>query len=481
MPLPNEMDTDQDIAYSVNSMPPQVDFQPKMNPNMSSEELERLLNNYTQLKTPSRNIEDVTPITRPSTSVTETLPPPPSQIEVLQDLLQKREQSNLNNILLRAGMMGNEAIAQGRGARVPVNEGALKALEEQAQQPLESFATRVKSKDVLEMQDPNSDISKFTRERAKEMMARINPNFDIKQFDKMSASQLESLGFKFAGTQMRQPEVRFERVQDEFGNVRLKAFDKITGEEVRDLGTAGFASQFRTDPNTGELIGLNPANLSTGPRQISGTPRQVVSEERDEAKGPKSAFEINKMLNPKTKQVVNDVKKEFIKETEEARKVIAGLDGTKKMLDLAEKNPAGKPIAAAAVTRLFEKGVLTDKDVERYVIRQGIFNSAEDYAAQLSSGTFSKEQVIQLAQALDAYKRQQQEQVDKIARQKAENVAGYIDPNLNLSSKDLSNMIYTKPKSEQKVKIQLPDGRVGSIPEAKLQEALKRGAKVVEE
>lgn len=255
MPLPNEMDTEKDTIFmedpnaSRGTMPPQIDFpmeQPRMNPNMSSEELEKLLKDYSQVQfpvrteappavnnfenllsllntskapqaprtegtstirsTPNRSIEDITPTIRPTPSVPEDVtqlvnPPTASekpvaqtQMEVLEKLLKAREGAGNINLALRAGMMANEAIAQNRGAKVPTNEGALKALEQQAQQPLESFATQVKSKDVLEMQDPNSDISRMARERAKKIIQEMSPGMDLSRFENMSASQLEKLG-----------------------------------------------------------------------------------------------------------------------------------------------------------------------------------------------------------------------------------------------------------------------------------------------
>jgi hypothetical protein len=497
----------EDPNASVGLYPSQVDFYGK--PIASSNKLEEMKNalqQYQALSKPSDSpgIMDQAPVV----AVKDEIIQPPSEMpnqpivapvidamqreetnnprdidfsyEQLQKVLQNRDAAGLQNVLLRAGMMANQGIARMGGADVKPDEGALQALSKQGNVGLENFTTKMRAYGEIEEQDPASDISKFTRERAKEVMKKINPNFDINQFDNMSAAQLKKLGFNIQSiAQQRQPEVRFERVQDEEGNVRLKAFDKVTGQEVRDLGVAGFANQFRTDPNTGELISLSPSNVGIGPRQVSGQ-KQIKSEEVLKEVGevkPRTAFQINKLLNPKTKVLVDNAKKEFTKETEEARRVVAGLDGTGEMLKLAESNPSAKPIAAAAITRLFEKGVLTDKDVVRYVERQGIFNSVEDYMTRVSSGTFNKAQERQLLQALEQYKKQQMEQINNIASQKAENVSGYIDPSLNVKSNELKDMIYTEPKNQgtEKVLVVSPDGERGWIPKKQLEAAKKQG------
>lgn len=213
----------EDPNASMGPMPEQIDMSEQV---VIPTQITSPVDNSTKLK----QYQDLLAKIQPAAS---TAPQGPSQAEVLDNLLKSQQNSTFNNNLLRAGMMVNEAIAQSRGAKVPVNEEALKALDEQSRQPLEAFATKLKSSDLIESQDPNSSIS----QAARQMLMKAHPELNNEMFNKMSASQLQKLGFKlgYPNPQMINPMqmLQYELAVEKMKNWKQERAEKKEERQVK--------------------------------------------------------------------------------------------------------------------------------------------------------------------------------------------------------------------------------------------------------
>ncbi|NDE09876.1 MAG: hypothetical protein EBZ95_04830 [Chitinophagia bacterium] len=128
--------------------------------------------------------------------------------------MQQQYQQALGGIAMQQGANQiAQGLARGYGADIGAGEAGIKALHQQAAQPLEALQQQMQiGKENLglsteiQMIDPDSDISKFSRQQAAKAMATVNGQLDSKllekynnQFSGMSAAQLEKLGFKGIG------------------------------------------------------------------------------------------------------------------------------------------------------------------------------------------------------------------------------------------------------------------------------------------
>ncbi len=126
-----------------------------------------------------------------------------TELKRLQD--EKREKIN-NLAYLQAGNQIAQGIASGHGGKIGDGSEAVKGLKDAAGMPVEDYLVRQKDEAVqLELQnerelnDADSDISKFMRQQALAFARRPGSGFNeasVQALEKMTAKQLQKLGFK---------------------------------------------------------------------------------------------------------------------------------------------------------------------------------------------------------------------------------------------------------------------------------------------
>lgn len=248
----------------------------------------------------------------------------------------------------------------------------------------------VDTQNDLQMNDPNSDISKFAREKA--IAAAQKSGMDpetVKKLEGMSAKQLEKLGlFKAdSAAQARANQLRFERITGPDGVTRTVAINSQTGEIVKDIGQSGFASQFRVDPETGNLIGLSPSSPGKAPIGVTGgrvsqTAPATVTNNVPSAGGEtkQSAVEYGsptalKKVNPNLYKKFSDLQSDFVKDMKDARDVATSATNLSHKLTPGENGVDSGllgGIQTQAAKMAGQKGVLTDQDLVKFAGAGGV-------------------------------------------------------------------------------------------------------------
>jgi hypothetical protein len=249
--------------------------------------------------------------------------------------------------------------------------------------------------------------------------------------------------------------LRFNRQTGEFEDTGVKAGEKL--------------KQYR-DPKTGEIKFY---------QERSGFAKG--QEPKEESKEEQTFFET---LTPVQRKDLKEVRSSFEKETKDSRASLDKLKGlSEKQIQDAIDNPISASQLGAQVATIFENGRLTDEDVLRYTRRQGIPDRVADSLVKLRAGTISDEKAADIKQSLDVFRAVLQEQITTRAMEKAR----ILENAYGVPSSDVVPLIYPRYDEIQqkavdnvKIKVKLPDGRMGSVPRKNLDRAIQMGAEVIE-
>lgn len=416
-------------------------------------------------------------------------------LEAYRSLKPKQEeyQGSLNNLaMLQGANQIAQGMARGYGADIGSGEAGIKALKDAAQEPLDSVKRQMSSgkeamaiEDDIQMQDPDSDVSKFYREQAYAVLKRLNPkaNYDGK-LEGMSASQLQKLpGMKNLGEASRKTDNRYVTIQDPDGTVRSKLIDMTTGETIKDLGLAGYAYGSMIDPRTKEAVRVSKSD----PRAPAINPRgSAITEEKPAEQGKKlSAYEVKQKLNPYEREILDKEVQQFQNDIKDEKRIISEIGAiSDSSLNEAKKNPNAAKTIGAQIAKVMQGSRLTDADVKLYTGQEGVVNIIQDYVTEALSGTISDDKAKNIKSTLDVYNKALRISLNNRANQAAAITSQNFDPNLNLNPRDMAPLFYisdTDIKSTSKdvpagmVRMKSPDGRVLDIPKENIEKAKKRG------
>jgi len=402
-------------------------------------------------------------------------------------------------------MGGNQiaqAIASGYGGKIGDGSKAVNQLRKSAELPVEGLLGQSKAADTqteLEMADANSDISKFARERAIANAAKMGlKDEDLKRLENMSAKQLEKLGlFKNdTAAQTRANQLRFERITGADGITRTVAINSQTGEVVKDIGQSGFASQFRIDPETGNLIALSASSPSTAPIGVTGgkagpTERTITSPAGETTKADYSSPSTLNKINPKLYTDFKKAQDEFNKDMKESRETATAVTNLAAKLKPGQNMKIDSGLLGGIQTQAAkmagQKGVLTDQDLVKFAGAGGVSASID----RLFSGNFDGEMSEQDIKFFKAFAKKMEGSLAEDINNRSKLYSGQIlneskdylpglteqDVNKWLNIQQVAPAVQKQLTSpENKVRIKLPNGTTGLVPKDKLQDALQRGA-----
>lgn len=366
-----------------------------------------------------------------------------------RQLLDQRRNARSNLAMLGAAQQIGQAIAGKTSGKFDVDQTVLKSLKENADLPVQDYSAEVKQqgldinlRDMEQMRDPSSTISRFYRNLAKKR--------DVEVDDTMSAWDISQM-LKSGIGQTKSGQV-IRRTNPETGVIELGIFNPATQTISWTGETAGFAGQVRQDPRTKELIAVNPAT-STINKQLTGP--QALPTER--VATPQETF-LN--LSPADQKKVDDLSKEFNSETKDQRASYEKIDAlTEKKIALATQNEIAASQLGAEVATIFENGRLTDEDVLRYTRRRGIRSRLEDLTSELGRGVITPEKAREIQQTLQVYKQALEQSLNHHAQQKAKTISNRFQRPID--AKQIAPLIYSNPNKSQssEEKRKTKDGR----------------------
>lgn len=325
---------------------------------------------------------------------------PKSKVDQYSDLLntfkslkpmQEQYQQSLGGLAIQQGANQiAQGLARGYGTDIGAGEAGIKVLQQQAAQPLEALQQQMQVgkanlglETEMQMNDPNSDISKFAIEQAINTMLKLNPKADrqeyIEKFKGMSASQLEKLpGMKsISGSLGASPWIATDRVDKDGNPIR---FNKISGEystaDGQTIQPGDYTARdiLRKDTLTGSYgignVGLGMKILPTQYDKTINTSKEVAGSPHEVTYGEfaRKAPELSKRFDK--------VRDDFNKDMKDSRQVATSVT------NLAHKLTPGKNgeidsgtlggIQSQAAKMAGQVGVLTDQDLVKFAGAGGV-------------------------------------------------------------------------------------------------------------
>lgn len=393
-------------------------------------------------------------------SMSEAIQQPVDEMNQFQEAQKARDISQLINRLGRSA----EIIGSGISGAKPVAQEAFAENIRAA----ESIPEDVIKRQEAEKFDPKSSISEVYKERLKKSMPEIA---EQPWFKDLSAAHLEKLGVKVGEATQG---LRFERITDpNTGEVKLVGINPITGEISREIGEAGFAAQYRVNPRTKELISLSPSKPSTLPKAI--TSPKAKEEDKEEITYQNLDVRKQDKLDRITERLEKD-------ETYKGgREAVQGAKNAKLLLQQGKVQGADivRAIQNMLARATGERGVMTEQDVAPFGGPPAIIDRLQRAASIATKGQLPDEDRQFLMSFSDALEKAGNRKIVDAAKPYIAETEQKIEVNKK-SAQKLLNIQERISMPENRVKVQLPNGKVGFIPKENVEKAIQKGAKVLE-
>lgn len=402
-----------------------------------------------------------------------------------QDAIARRDKM-LQDADLREGAAGLAAALAGGKSQY-----SAKNLRDRAELETQDVTKGIEAKNLEELNNPGSDISKFAQERANSILKTINPESPL--LGKLSSMTAQQLKTVFGDKVLGGTDGKDSRAVAAGNYVDAKTgqplhFDEgikkwvngITGKIVDENTTISRPIAY-TDPLTGGR-GFFSAQGMVGAGGKLPEP-VVLAPEETKTLGD---FKVSGGITPKDTDTIDKDKEGFESSVKDTAKIVDGLTGVDALVDEALKNPNAYSSIGGIVGGLFEPGKLTDEDAKRYVQSSGILNRIRDLDAKYRTGKMDPGLAAEIKGTARAYRAQLEQIIKEKALRKAEATKkGLVgSARKEIPTSTIADYYY-QPKqnltgSSEMVKVISPDGKTGSIPKSNLEKALKKGYKEVQ-
>lgn len=299
-----------------------------------------------------------------------------SELKRLQD--ERREKvGNLG--YLQAANQLSQAFASKYGAKIGDGSEAVKMLRNAVDIPVDDYNLRQKDeavqmelKNEKDLNDANSDISKFSQQRAVAIAAKMGMNpEEVEKLNKMTAKQLQKLGFSASASLMK-PRVFDKNIVNPITKKIESILVDEQGNTIKNLGEAGYSYSTGIDPITGLRQIISKSDPTSTPVTQGGQEdiTKVKPEEVTRAK-----------LNPKQKELL-DKTRETLSTNKQYTASQEAVDGADNALALLESGKnSGQDLVRAIQTMLAKSsgqvGVLTEQDVAGFNGRADVISRLE--------------------------------------------------------------------------------------------------------
>lgn len=400
-----------------------------------------------------------------------------------QDSLDRQKQLNW----FRIGDKLAKAYGERYGGKVEGMQDFYNQLEKQAAQPIEDYGVRQKDEatqmtlqNEREMNDANSDISKFTQARAIAAGSKMGMNpEEIEKLKGMTAKQLEKLGFSSASSLIK-PRVFDKNIVNPVTKKIESVLVDEQGNVIKNLGEAGYSYSSGIDPVTGLRQVISKSDPTAAPITQGAQPdkKDLKPEEITRAK-----------LNPKEKDLLDKTRDELSKNKQytASQEAVDGADNALALLKSGKDS--GQDLVRAIQTMLAKSsgqvGVLTEQDVVGFNGRADALSRLERAVTTAAKGKLPEEDrkfLMAYANAMQGAAKRNIDQVSYIYTKQ-------LSDDMGLDLKQAANLLTTKerlnPKQLSKenqdmIKVISPEGKIGNIPKENLEKALKKGFKKAE-
>lgn len=156
--------------------------------------------------------------------------------------------------------------------------------------------------------------------------------------------------------------------------------------------------------------------------------------------------------------------------------------------DLLAEIEAGNEVALGAIgtkmaRAMGEVGVLTDADVERYIMAQSLVQKAKDKFGRAFMGQLSPETITDIKDVTKKMSVGFKKKKDVLVKEYVDQTYENFGKDHGISRDEIYQRMFGRPEAgavpEGKIKVQLPNGQTGFIPKENVEEAKKRGAKEI--
>ncbi len=302
-----------------------------------------------------------------------------AQMKSLLEQYQAQRQSKQDGL---NGLRGMNQIIQGMASKYGGETGdgseAINALESQLDQPTKDYKARIDN----EMDEPNSDISKFMRQQAYAILKKLSPetSYDGK-LENMSANQLQKLpGMKNAlgSSGGGLAWVATDRVTAnghpvKFNKATGTMHDAITDELIAD-GESVVRDIARRDPLTGNYGYVSRNNgMQVMPTNYGAT---VQGKEQPNGKPKEYNFGDVQNAGAEVADRVEKSREKFNTDMKESREVATSVTNLASKLKPGVNGEVDSGLLGGIQTQAAkmagQKGVLTDQDLVKFAGAGGV-------------------------------------------------------------------------------------------------------------
>lgn len=455
--------------------------------NTTADELDQQLSEQEpQRQVAAMEQQDSTPMQNPQSDSIKALQDKIRRYQELKNFKPMNEQAlddAINERNKRQGMAtflkGTQQIIQGQANRYNPNYKAdtsvADTLYKQAEQPVEDVQLKQKMSndqqrhndimaeaaakleslniDLTNMNDNNTVDSNISR-LAQQTVKQLRPDFNPSQVDNTPASQLFKLVpelQKLTLNEMKRQKMMTTSNKPYFKNVEIngKVYVHRYNPETQQLENtgqvAGYAPSLIRDSYTGEnkLVAKGAGTSKLVDQNPTGEIIPGATEDKS------SAYE---KLDPKTRENFNkEYKAQFEKDIQDDDVSLGKIQSIK---DLGEQIKQGKGNLSAFASQLgsfYQKGVLSDQDVVRYIKRYDVNGMMADAFNKAASGQLSKETVDQILNSLNAVENSRKKFISTQAKQESQKFYNANKQQLDkkgVKPKDLATILHPEYQEE---------------------------------
>lgn len=358
--------------------------------------------------------------------------------KINEDAFNKRNNDQTMALLLKASQQIGQGAANRFAPNYKADTSIADTLYKQADQNITDISAKQKlTNDQFDL-DNNAELNDLKSPMSgilKQKFLERYPKTDPQKLDQLNGAQILKLLPELRNQTMldlrarRLSQFKTTNIEGPDGKVYKALVNPDTGEIVNTGNIAGFAPSVVKDSYTGEnkLVSKGTGTTKTVDSSASSAPAVPGQEVKQ------SPFE---QFNPKMRENFNKVHRaEFEKDIKDDEQAMGKIQSIK---DLGQQIINGNGNLSAFASQLgsfYQKGVLSDQDVVRYIQRYDVGGKLQDSFNKVMTGQLSPETVQNILGALTAVENSRNQFINNQAKEQAQKF--YSDYKSDLDSKNI--------------------------------------------